>query len=463
LGAAISVACSGQGDQGPECEVELGAAALPLSVPNRALVGGAASYTPDLALSAAADELRHDQHLRRAAAWEVVRRFVEPLPIVGQVAPGLGQVALPRFQGWYGHDDLTRVFRRLYSDLSPGQRSVAARFSGAEQANAFALNDGPVDDAGRWGAGRLMAYGLAIDQPTEVAGLGGIQRVGYSPAASQHLLESYAEVLGCNERGLPVEGQDARDVDRCAGGEGKPFPCVAGAFPPAAAIAKASFRRADFGIALPVFDTSGPALAERLAHGGDASWGDADAEAWPEPGEIYTQALPTGATFSLAGLHMMTRELDHWLWISLWWSPDPDSDFGEDRPASFPAPWHNYKMCTVVAFTESDPDPSGGLSETHPSLARALEATYAGVGGPSWCSNPYLERGDGNAATNCVGCHQHAGSGLSPELLVGDAQRFPRHGRTQLRSTFPTDYVYGAERRGEIGAVFHETAAHFAP
>ncbi|NIS36800.1 MAG: hypothetical protein GWN73_40355, partial [Actinobacteria bacterium] len=40
-------------------------------------------------------------------------------------------------------------------------------------------------------------------------------------------------------------------------------------------------------------------------------------------------------------------------------------------------------------------------------LASALRAA---AGGPSWCSNPYIEHGRGNARTNCIGCHQHGGS-----------------------------------------------------
>ena len=74
----------------------------------------------------------------------------------------------------------------------------------------------------------------------------------------------------------------------------------------------------------------------------------------------------------------MSKELDHWLWITLWWSPDPDSDFGADRPAAIaalPGPWRNYKMCVTSSYLEGDPDPRGGADG---SLGDALAAVHGG-------------------------------------------------------------------------------------
>src|SRR5690606_36972628 len=117
---------------------------------------------------------------------------------------------------------------------------------------------------------------------------------------------------------------------------------------------------------------------------------------------------------------------DHWLWTTLWWSSSPSSDFGADRPANIDGVWANYKMCTASAFAEHDPQPGGGFDDDdHASLAEALAAAYTGVDGPSWCSNPYLEEGHGNAGTNCVGCHQHGGTELTSEEVL----LLPAHGR----------------------------------
>jgi hypothetical protein len=130
------------------------------------------------------------------------------------------------------------------------------------------------------------------------------------------------------------------------------------------------------------------------------------------------------------------------VWVTLWWSPRPDSDFGADRPAAvaaLPGPWRNYKMCVSTSYLERDPDPRGGFGG---SLGDALAAVHGGVGGPSWCSNPYLEQGAGNAGTNCIGCHQHGGTTLTPEgILAGQ----PHHGSSRVRNNFFTDYLWAIQ------------------
>jgi hypothetical protein len=231
-------------------------------------------------------------------------------------------------------------------------------------------------------------------------------------------------------------------------------PCVRGQFPASAVVVKADFRRAQLGFTLPAYDTSAAALETRLAAGGDMSWTEPDHEANPGADDIYTIQLPNGNRFRLAALHIMTKELAHWLWVTLWWSPEPNSDFGADRPASLQGPLGHYKMCTVMAFDEADADPTGGHGGTLDSLGQALAATHAGVGGPTWCSNPYLERGAHNAATNCIGCHQHAGTGLAPETILADPRHYPQQGRTRVRDSFPSDYLYALRAGDDLGAVF---------
>jgi hypothetical protein len=237
-------------------------------------------------------------------------------------------------------------------------------------------------------------------------------------------------------------------------------PCMRGTFPVDAVVVKADWRRAQFGQELPVYDTSAEGLKTRLASTGDLSWTEPDAQANPGPEDIYTLELPNGNLFRLAALHIMTKELDHWLWVTLWWSPTPDTDFGADRPDTLRGAFRNYKMCAVSAVAEGDANPTGGYDGEQESLARSLAATYAGQGGPSWCSNPYLERGAGNANTNCMGCHQHAGTKLTPETILSDHAAFPLHGRTEQRRDFPSDYVFAATAGDNLGAMFQAMETH---
>ncbi len=223
--------------------------------------------------------------------------------------------------------------------------------------------------------------------------------------------------------------------------------CLDGEMPRDAVLVKADWRRQLPGELLPVYDSSGARMATRLA--GDAAW-DADGTADPGPADIYTVQLPNGARFRMPALHVMTKELDHWAWITLWWSPSPDTDFGADRPAALaalPGPWRNYKMCVSTSYIEGDPDPRGGFGG---SLGDALAAVHRGVGAPSWCSNPYLEQGTGNAGTNCIGCHQHGGTTLTPG-------RDPRRPAAPRRDARPQQLLHrlplgppGRQRRGPV-------------
>ena len=69
-------------------------------------------------------------------------------------------------------------------------------------------------------------------------------------------------------------------------------------------------------------------------------------------------------------------------------------DYGRDRPASLSeGVWGQYKMCAAVAF------------------------------GDTWCSNPYIETDPGLVQTNCIGCHQLAGSGTAQGFMVWNCNK----------------------------------------
>lgn len=175
------------------------------------------------------------------------------------------------------------------------------------------------------------------------------------------------------------------------------------------------------------------------------------------------------------------------MWITLWWSDHPDEDFGADRPNCSDdsqdtdcifEPWRNYKMCVVMQYEEKDSDPGARLP---PSLAEALRSAKNQFDPHTWCSNPYIELGTGNSRTNCIGCHQHAGSkaefpeghpdhgsdnDVEPDdiILAGAPwpsgqpndkksgvgsphhwevlQRFPDGSRSKVRTNFPADYLW---------------------
>ncbi|WP_394844405.1 hypothetical protein LZC95_46050 [Pendulispora brunnea] len=411
---------------------------------DRKILGAAQPFVADETLRAREEALRQSKRLRREAAWRTVEKILAPVALAESL-PNPSRV--PSWQTWYDREDARRVFHRLYDGLGPQRRRARASFTEAELDAAFAWNTRAVEELPNWPADRYRAYLASLDEAAEVAGVGGIARVAYSPATLRHLFGSYRPITDCLARGSSDAGSAWA-------------PCLRAAFPSDAAVIKSSWVRADFGRKLPTYETSAEALAQRLSPDGGVSWETPDSESNPGPEAIYTLKLANGNTYRLAGLHLITKELDHWVWTTLWWSASPDLDFGADRPASIEGPWRHYKMCTVTAFDERDPAPGGGFDE-HPSLAGALAAVHSGEGAPTWCSNPYIERGEGNASTNCVGCHQHAGTSVLTSEILSDAARFPMRGRTLLRSDFPVDYAWTVNQGERLGFYFADEMAFY--
>jgi hypothetical protein len=525
-------ACGDDADLDKTAACRLGAQASASTVQDRKIIGVAAPYAADLGLAARDAELEASIAQRRAAAWQIVQRVLQPIPLAEPLLAQQfgGQPAIPAWHTWYARDDFDRVFKKLYRDLGPtGRRARAPISAGPGLAwNAVALDSDPA-----WPEQRYLDYLAAIDTADELEGVGGASRVGYSPGALGHLVESYAKLHECRlvsppdpyapdpvHEGRLVSETEAVSVDTCEWRVLGPFQAAAAAFtvtpsgdgdadlyvrrgeaptaddfdcrsrgsrsdeactidgggpiyvalfgaaasrvdvqieylaadvaaprclgtamPRDAVLVKADWRRQLPGgelERLPSYDSSAPRMAARLA--GDGTW-DPSGDVDPPPSDIYTVQLPSGARFRLPALHVMTKELDHWVWITLWWSAQPDTDFGADRPAAIaalPGPWRNYKMCVSTGYVERDPDPRGGFPG---SLGDALAAVHRGPGGPSWCSNPYLEQGPGNAATNCIGCHQHGGTPLTPSQILAT----PHHGSTRVRNNFFTDYLWAIQ------------------
>jgi hypothetical protein len=60
-----------------------------------------------------------------------------------------------------------------------------------------AWNPTALDELPTWTPERFAAYAAAVDTAPEVVGVGGIDRVMYSPGAARHVLASYREILAC--------------------------------------------------------------------------------------------------------------------------------------------------------------------------------------------------------------------------------------------------------------------------
>jgi hypothetical protein len=380
------------------------------SPPARFALGAAA---PSLITPLSPDErsrIAHSYLARRSVAWEIVSGITQKIPTPH------GQGSVERWMTWYGRDDFQRMFASGFSGLPLEQRQLLADITDeharrSEQELAVQLIREP-----SWTAARRQAFLGSLKEDRDWTGLVGLGRVIFSAESARHMMMSYQDLMACSA--------------------GNPNTCVR-EFPSDAVILKPVWVRSELGFGIPTFDTSASALTLRLANGG-RSWDDADRMLPSIGGRALEQRTQAGGIFQLAGLHIMSKVSQDWLWITLWWSDDPHSDFGEDRPEVLAnTPWSNYKMCVVSEFDEKARD-LDLVRDRHPSLGAAL-AVAQDESGLSWCSNPYLEKGDGNQRTNCIGCHQHAGdSTITPEGVL----KLDSHGRDLMREAFPADYVW---------------------
>ncbi|MEM6992598.1 MAG: hypothetical protein AAF721_18945 [Myxococcota bacterium] len=479
----LALALLGACDHGNESGGADDTAAFPTSdgagkadVFGRSLVGRANPYPADPRLEdpAAQEELDADPYVRRKQAWRTIFEVVRPVPLLGleDVQEEHEPLDLedipegPRFQTWYGPEELRRMFVEMLTTMSDEDLEARRGPNGERIEALMEWNATALDRSDRWPLDRYLAHikklddcdsddpqACALELDAKLGGaVMGVGRVVYGPKTAGHALRSWGSMVDCLDEldGVGIDAKPDSESDFTA--------CLKGEMPTGAVVIKAQWDRVGFERTVPVFDTDEAALRQRLSPTSAKDWGDkGDRRADPQADSIYTVQLRDGSRYRLTGMHIMTKELRHWQWITLWWSDTPDSDFGADRPKTFdalPDVWRNYKMCAVTSYEEGASDPGAGF-EGAPSLQSALRASVpGGKGAPSWCSNPYLEHGRGNTATNCIGCHQHGGATvtgdydgdgeLDPLDLAAliDDDNFPEHGRTKMREVFPADYIW---------------------
>jgi hypothetical protein len=119
---------------------------------------------------------------------------------------------------------------------------------------------------------------------------------------------------------------------------------------------------------------------------------------------VLEPASGANATAVLLGLHLASKEVTNWLWITTWWQPPGDPQLSP--------PWVNYSTDSAISIK----NPAVGVRPTLSGKA---------------IFNPYLESrltfdGKDRTAgvdTDCISCHSGASIGkdgdIHPQLAVG--------------------------------------------
>lgn len=430
LGLAAIAGCA----KGEDTDASAQNSTTPL---DRLLIGKAQGYEADKTLDARMPELKASQAKRREVAWKVIQKAIEPVAIDEEGKP------LPRFQTWYGKDEIVPMFEHILMAQTDDERRAHKPPTPEQIQETFEWQSKRATTLASFSADRLAARKAEI-AAEGTSSLGGQDRVLMSPTLVGHLLTHYEAMLKCIGNVPAADAPPTNDNNFA--------PCIGEEFPADAVLIKARWMPDS----LPLFvnDTSATALTEALTSG---EWPVSDHIATPTAQQIYSMKLPNGMVSRLVALHVATKETRDWVWTSMFWSDTPNTDFGADRPAAMTGPWGGYKMCVAVDYDELD---NGEYdSQLDPTLAAAFAATRK-FGARSWCSNPYLEQGPHNAKTNCIGCHQHGGTLLTTEAILEGPDSTPDGSRGRVRTNFPADYTFitssGLELASRIQAKYDQ-------
>lgn len=403
------------------------------------------SPLPPLALQ----ELRRSHQRQRALGWSLAQS-------VWNESDGPRGHVFPAWMTWYDRADIERMFLRIYERMGRERRldADAPRDEELDDAEIW-LTQQALNLPG-WGEERLREWLNAYRDPSTAHSLTGLGRTFYNRAAARHIMRSYAALEKClYGGGVPASDEVPPEEDFA--------PCLAGEFPPEAMIVKAVWRRIDMGQKLSVFATDAEALLEQWQLPRPVKPWTASDSVSSDLTEGFRMRNPTEQTYQLVGFHVMAKVPREWVWTTLWWSPQPDGDFGSDRPLALveESPLRNFKMCTVTGFNELADDLQE-VTRQWPQLGKALAAAGQRLGSATWCSNPTIEEGAGNQATNCIGCHQHGGIRESNEQIFQNPDRYPDFGRHRQRKNFPTDYLWSLNKAPEnLGASFHKVIDYY--
>lgn len=457
------------------------------------------------------DALSKDMQKRRAHAWEVLQKSSRPFKIAGK--GGLPNVHIPLWMTWYEGDEIGEILQ-IALDAKKNGTSLSAPPSLSADDVDVAMKIHARKARGIRTSGsfqkplvqdRALGRRSTSDTPTRVL----LETTGFtlfSPAYVRHVLRNYSAVADCGTKDTTKPAVfDLPALDPKVHTANFSAPCLDAEFPADAVMVKAVWR--PLAEPVPFYDTSATGLT-KIFSDVSTSWEVARSGAKtvdPTKREILSATDDKGKSWGLVALHLSTKETRNWAWSTYFWAPTElaKKDFGADRDANLfvgAAPddstqaihemLNNYKMCTTTDFSENDDaiatrfGTAGDLGTLSAALATADELVNAApkssgrpvtdvdgaklFGHPApratWCSNPYVEHHPGNTHTNCIGCHQHAGTGISfnETFYLGtpaaEWHNFPKYGTSKVRGeprsnasatpssgTFPTDFSWGGE------------------
>lgn len=377
---------------------------------------------------------------RRDFAWRVVEKVTAPV-VTGRKAEDGGDIIVPAFYTWVTGNQMAESLSKFYQEQYSGNEEQL------DQLHAAFYQSSSYDDQG---SESWFKANVWIDETTQNGVVEDSTLQHGNPAFIKHMFQkaNFTQRGQCN----------SLDIDQTKEASPTNFaPCLAAEFPRDAVVLKSLWVDIDK-IKMPVADSSAAGMTKLFEHS-SKSWA-ATYDFSIDRGTMTTENMFTvqdrdGTRYGLGSLHIVTKEVRNWVWISLWWHDRPHEDFGADRPESLNNTiWANYKLCVTLDFQELDENPWSSYTDDQTlSLGEALKAVQGKTGQDTWCANPLLEGEPNNGVSNCLGCHQIAGERgkTAGQILKRDNPRSLDEGRTG----FPNDYIFSIQSPSFLGkAIF---------
>ncbi|RZA17166.1 MAG: hypothetical protein EOP10_23230, partial [Proteobacteria bacterium] len=317
--------------------------------------------------------------LTRAKGWDIFAQVIAEQTL--QISSPKGetlQVSIPRFLSWYSPEDVNRLFSLSLDQLDADAKARGDDLSDSlwAQSETLLLNElktmpSPVQK--KWA--KFFETNSPLSREA-VMGASGLTRTLFNDALIGSVAKQYASLQNC----YPELQKPAFDLAF--------KPCFTSKLSSQSMMIKTNWLNTESGFRQ--YPTDEQSLS-KLFENPESSWDDIKVTS--EVPTNIVKATLGDKSFVLGGMHIVSKEFDDWIWVSAWWSADPNSDFGEDRPEfiqKLGAPWNQYKICAVSSYVQNPAD-LDELSQKFPSLAKAYRSVL-NESGASWCSNPYIER-----------------------------------------------------------------------
>ena len=378
---------------------------------------------------------KNTEYLPRLLAWFTVPEIAE---IIGQWAKKKGftkseDLQIPSDQeldGWFGATNVGAAIKgeKTNHEFDAIQNRLQERRYAYLKDSTAITGDRVSESSQERIRGRLVP---------------GRETVLYSPSTARVLAKSYLDLLkNCGKTALRGPSSKRSQSSQSFLGNQN---CLTEELPQGAAQARVFWAGVDEGSTFPTFPTA-DLNWEKLS--GTKSWTvlrsllTLNSEHLKKMFTVaFGNETASSQKLGLVAFHLGVKANREHFWSTYWWTPNPnEAPFGSDRnlgakklkeASNSTLPFLNhFNMCTVSRFEPV----------SHSQFVNVDEKS-------SWCSNPYIESAPKAQFTNCIGCHQHAGSSVDQAQVFsgngGLEETFPVWGNTKRVDAHPGDFLWG--------------------